>query len=81
MVASQRCKISKYLFLKIPRHWAKGPLSWSGLAFMAPEDTRQASNRRKQATVLLSYDTYEPEQQLAWCNNPKSETVGLIPWK
>lgn len=37
------------------------PFPWE-LIFKAAEDILQASKGRKQLTVLLSYDPYEPQQ-------------------
>ena len=55
------------------------PCLWR-LVFMVPEGAMQASKGGKQPTVLSSYDAYEPQQQPAWCHNPKCVAVVWIPW-
>lgn len=48
-------------------------------AFMVADGIMEASKGESNQQSLSSYDPSEPQQQLAWPNNPKGAIVEYIP--
>ena len=46
--------------------------------FLELEDAMQPAKERKKSIIILSYDTYEPQQRLAWQDVPKAAVVAII---